>query len=119
MVQLLAQFVTHYYSTFDADRKNLAPLYRDTSMLTFQSDQVLGASAITEKLAGLPFQKVVHKYDRTDAQPTPNGILIVVAGQLLVDDGEQPLSYTQTFLLAQDGSGSYYVQNDVFNLVVF
>jgi hypothetical protein len=36
-----------------------------------------------------------------------------------VDDGEQPLSYTQTFLLAQDASGSYYVQNDIFNLVVF
>ncbi|KAK4454135.1 nuclear transport factor 2 [Podospora aff. communis PSN243] len=117
--EIAKQFVAHYYTTFDTDRKNLAPLYREGSMLTFQSDQLMGAASIGEKLAGLPFTKVVHKYDRTDAQPTPSGILIVVAGQLLVDDGEQPLSYTQTFLLAQDPSGSYYVQNDIFNLVVF
>jgi hypothetical protein len=36
-----------------------------------------------------------------------------------VDDSEAPLSYTQAFLLAQDASGGWYVQNDVFKLVVF
>lgn len=29
------------------------------------------------------------------------------------------MPYTQTFLLAQDPAGQWYVQNDIFNLVVF
>ncbi|KAK3994603.1 nuclear transport factor 2 [Cladorrhinum sp. PSN332] len=111
------QFVQHYYTTFDADRKQLAPLYRDNSMLTFQSAQSLGGAAIAEKLAGLPFQQVKHQIAALDAQPTPTGgIVILVTGHLLVDEEQNPLSYSQFFHLAQDSSQSWFVQNDIFLL---
>ncbi|KAK1827700.1 nuclear transport factor 2 [Podospora conica] len=117
---IATQFVAHYYTTFDAERKNLASLYRDDSKMTFESDQLAGASAITDKLAGLPFQKVQHKYGGVDAQPTPTGaIVILVTGQLVVDDSTAPLSYSQTFVLGTDAAGGWYVQNDIFKLVVF
>ncbi|KAK3303302.1 uncharacterized protein B0T15DRAFT_539790 [Chaetomium strumarium] len=82
---IATQFVDHYYKTFDADRSGLASLYRENSMLTFQDSQHLGVSGIVEKLVNLPFQKVTHQPTTTDAQPTPNGgIMILVCGQLLV-----------------------------------
>ncbi|GAB1315949.1 Nuclear transport factor 2 [Madurella fahalii] len=113
------EFVTHYYSTFDNDRKALAILYRENSMLTFQSAQSLGAANITEKLTGLPFQKIRHVHGEPEAQPTPTGgIMILVNGQLLVDEEQNPLPYSQAFHLSQDAAGQWFVQNDIFSLVL-
>ncbi|KAJ6606411.1 hypothetical protein DFH09DRAFT_1120126 [Mycena vulgaris] len=112
------QFVDYYYETFDADRKNLAPLYREGSMLTFEGDQIAGAAAIVEKLASLPFQKVQHKVTTKDAQPssgTVASLLVSVTGMLVVDDSPNPLQFSQTFHLIPEG-GSYYVFNDIFRL---
>eukprot|EP00835_Amoeboradix_gromovi_P002360 NODE_132_length_18298_cov_0.443101.p11 type:complete len:125 gc:universal NODE_132_length_18298_cov_0.443101:13982-13608(-) len=111
-------FVDFYYNTFDQNRSNLAGLYRDMSMLSFEGNQCQGTANITEKLMSLPFQKVVHKVDSIDAQPSyPDGkhILVSVTGQLLVDDSEQPIKFSQVFFLVNEG-GSYYVFNDIFRL---
>merc|ERR1711879_188081 len=113
------QFTEFYYSTFDSDRSSLAALYRDHSMLTFESEQFQGAKGITDKLQALPFQKVVHKISTLDAQPSSPSvasIIVLVTGQLVVDDSPNPLSYSQTFQLIPEGS-TYYVFNDVFRLV--
>jgi hypothetical protein len=45
------QFTEFYYVQFDSDRKQLFPLYRDNSMLTFESASVVGALSIVEKLS--------------------------------------------------------------------
>ncbi|KAI9151670.1 Nuclear transport factor 2 [Paramyrothecium foliicola] len=113
------QFIEFYYNTFDTDRKTLANLYREQSMLTFESASVLGANAIVEKLAGLPFEKVKHQVSTLDAQPTmtEGGIVILVTGQLLVDEEQRPMNYTQAFQLARDAQGQYFVYNDLFKLV--
>ncbi|KAL2255939.1 hypothetical protein VTK26DRAFT_2451 [Humicola hyalothermophila] len=117
--EVATQFVTHYYTTFDTDRTNLASLYRKNSMLTFQESQSLGAANIAGKLVSLPFQKVKHVYGPPDAQPTPNGgILILVTGQLLVDEEQNPLAYSQAFQLCQDANGQWFVMNDIFKLVL-
>ncbi|KAI9832895.1 MAG: Nuclear transport factor 2 [Sarea resinae] len=113
------QFVAFYYKTFDENRQNLAMLYRDESMLTFEGNPVQGAAQIVEKLGSLPFQKVQHQYSTADAQPSggAGGIIVMVTGALLVDEEQKPMSYTQTFQLLPDGQGSYFVFNDVFRLV--
>ena len=50
----------------------------------------------------LPFQKVQHQVATTDVQPSLNrAIMVMVTGALLVDDQAQPMSYSQTFQLAQ------------------
>jgi len=88
-------------------------------MLTFESASVLGVNAIVEKLSGLPFEKVKHQVSTLDAQPTmvEGGIIILVTGQLLVDEEQRPMNYTQTFQLARDPSQQYFVFNDIFKLV--
>lgn len=95
----------------------MSELQREGSMLTFESSASLGANAIVEKLSNLPFQQVKHQVSTLDAQPSVNGgVLVLVTGQLLVDEEQRPMNYTQTFQLLPEG-GSFYVFNDIFKLV--
>ncbi|EGF78384.1 hypothetical protein BATDEDRAFT_90859 [Batrachochytrium dendrobatidis JAM81] len=110
-------FVDFYYATFDRNRAELTPLYKDHSMLSFEGQQFLGP-AIVKKLAELPFQKVNHQVVTVDAQPSnpaPGPLLVTVTGRLLVDDEQNPQHFSQTFQLVPEGS-SYYVFNDIFRL---
>lgn len=112
------QFTTFYYSAFDTNRSSLASLYRNESMLTFEGLPIQGATAILEKLRGLPFAKVEHKVTTLDAQPsspTAASLIVNVTGLLVVDDSPNPLQFSQVFQLIPDGS-SYYVLNDIFRL---
>ncbi|CEH16026.1 nuclear transport factor 2 [Ceraceosorus bombacis] len=118
MDQIAQQFTDFYYQTFDSDRSALANLYRANSMLTFEGAQVSGAQPIVEKLSGLPFQRVQHKVETRDAQPTGDGnaLVVMVTGALQVDDSPQPMRFSQVFTLNPE-NGSYYVFNDLFRLV--
>ncbi|KZO95752.1 nuclear transport factor 2 [Calocera viscosa TUFC12733] len=111
------QFVSYYYTTFDGGRNGLLPLYREGSMLTFEGAQIMGAASIIEKLTSLPFEKVQHRVDTIDAQPSnaQGGLMVMVTGALVVDDSPNPLHFCQAFQLLPE-SGSYFVQNDVFRL---
>ncbi|KAL8923990.1 MAG: hypothetical protein Q9208_004274 [Pyrenodesmia sp. 3 TL-2023] len=117
--QHVEQFTEFYYTTFDRDRSELGPLYRDQSMLTFESAAVQGTSNIVEKLVSLPFGKIKHQIATFDAQPSneQGGILVMVTGALLIDEEERPMNYTQIFQLLPNGSGSYFVFNDMFKLI--
>ncbi|GAC94158.1 hypothetical protein PHSY_001727 [Pseudozyma hubeiensis SY62] len=118
MERIAQEFTDFYYSTFDSDRNALVNLYRANSMLTFEGSQVQGAPAIVEKLTSLPFQKVQHKVETRDAQPTGDGnsLVVLVTGTLAVDDGANPLKFSQAFTLNPE-NGSFYVFNDVFRYV--
>ncbi|MER6949197.1 nuclear transport factor 2 family protein [Nonomuraea sp. NPDC000554] len=109
------QFIPYYYNTFDSDRRALEGLYRDNSVLTFESSQTEGAAAIAEKLAGLSFVNVKHEVQTKDAQPAADGAILVLVTGVIEADGS-PFKFAQTFVLMQDG-GSYYVANDVFKLI--
>ncbi|KAF7312198.1 Nuclear transport factor 2 [Mycena indigotica] len=116
--QVAGQFIDFYYQTFDTNRGGLASLYRDSSMLSFEGSQILGTTAIVEKLTSLPFEKVQHKVTTKDAQPssgTVASLLVSVTGLLVVDDSPNPLQFSQVFHLLPEG-GTYYVFNDIFRL---
>jgi hypothetical protein len=108
-------FCTQYYDAFDMDRKLLAPLFTDVSIMSFEGDIKIGMKAIIEKLTSLPFTTVKHIATEIDCQPTVDScILISVLGQLKADE-DQPKSFHQSFLL-KSINGTYYVVNDVFRL---
>lgn len=48
----------------------------------------------------------------------PNGILVSVSGNLVIDDGTNPMKFAQCFHLLPDPAqpGSYWVHNDIFRL---
>lgn len=113
-------FTDFYYNTFDGNRSQLASLYRQGSMLSWEGQQILGSQAITEKLTSLPFAKVQHRTISIDAQPGihPNSVVVLVTGQLLIDDETNPQFFTEAFTLVSEGGNSYYVYNDIFRLVL-
>eukprot|EP00296_Roombia_truncata_P009202 JP447770.1.p2 GENE.JP447770.1~~JP447770.1.p2 ORF type:complete len:124 (+),score=35.42 JP447770.1:60-431(+) len=110
-------FVNHYYNVFDTNRAGLQSLYQAQSMLTFEGQQLLGPEAIVGKLTSLPFQAVKHQVSTCDVQPAPNGILVFVCGQLVVDEDPNPLKFSQVFqLLPLPDNSGYWVFNDMFRL---
>lgn len=114
-------FVQHYYQLFDTNRAGLAALYQEGSMFTFEGEQFGGSQAIMQKLVnGMHFSTVQHKVSTCDAHPSPlgNGILCFVTGLLVVDQDTNPLHFAQTFHLLPTANGSWYIQNDLFRLVM-
>ncbi|KAI8837275.1 nuclear transport factor 2 [Chytriomyces cf. hyalinus JEL632] len=119
--QIAKGFTEFYYNAFDTNRAQLAPLYRDMSMLTYEDKQFVGAQNIVNHLAGLPFTRIKHVITKCDAQPshpTQGSILITVMGQLQFDDSPAPMPFTQTFHLYPEGPSNYFVYNDMFRLVL-
>eukprot|EP00053_Salpingoeca_punica_P020673 m.212200 g.212200 ORF g.212200 m.212200 type:complete len:125 (-) comp19811_c0_seq1:265-639(-) len=115
--QIGMAFQSHFYTTFDTNRVNLAPLYGADSLLTFEEEQFQGQAKIMEKLMALPFSVVQHKVTKVDCQPTDNGAILVMVVGLLQADQDKPLGFSQTFLL-KPASGSYYIGNDIFRLAL-
>ena len=50
--------------------------------MTFEGEQFMGQSAITQKLSGLPFQTVSHDVLTADYQPSPGGCILVMVRSL-------------------------------------
>ena len=112
------QFIAHYYNTLTTDRANLGNLYTEQSMLTYEGEQFMGPQSIMEKLSGLPNLTYDAASAVADYQPSNNGgIFVLVSGCLFIDGNqEQPLRFTQTFLLCPGGTAGYYIHNEMFRL---
>merc|ERR1712226_331971 len=119
--QIGKAFTDQYYRLFDdpAQRPQLVSLYNpEQSLMTFEGQQMQGAVKIMEKVASLTFQKIQRSITACDTQPTfDGGVLISVLGQLKTDD-DPPHGFTQTFVLKPDASGGFYIQHDMFRLVL-
>ncbi|KAJ3199112.1 Nuclear transport factor 2, partial [Clydaea vesicula] len=113
--QVAKAFTDFYYQAFDQNnRASLRGLYKDISMMTFETSQVQGIENIIAKLTSLPFTKIQRKIATLDAQPsnpTSGTILIMVTGQLLIDDEKNPQHFSQSFQLVPDGPGNYFIFN--------
>ena len=116
--QVAKMFVEHYYSTFDADRANLASLYQESSMLTFEGQKILGSQNIVAKLVSLPFQQCKHTISTVDCQPSgpAGGMLVFVSGTLQLAGEQHALKFSQMFHLMPTPQSSFYVFNDIFRL---
>uniref|UniRef100_A0A8C9GHK2 NTF2 domain-containing protein n=1 Tax=Piliocolobus tephrosceles TaxID=591936 RepID=A0A8C9GHK2_9PRIM len=101
------QFVNHYFQLFNTGRNELASLYKDVSMMSFENDQCKGTNQILERLNKLP-QTVIHKCLSLDIQPTHNnGILILVCGDIVIEENK-PLKFVRTFHLLPSMTGEYF-----------
>merc|ERR1711916_3635 len=113
-------FTTHYYNTFDQNRAALSALYNDSSMMSFEGHKIMGKTNIHAKLTeGLNFQRSRHRLQTVDAHPSPNnGVLVSVGGEILVDDEEKPLRFSQVFNLQPipGQQGGFFILSDLFRL---
>lgn len=113
-------FTQQYYALFDdpTQRHQLVNLYNaESSLMTFEGQQMQGAAKIMEKFGSLTFQKIAHLVTAVDCQPMfDGGILINVLGQLKTDD-DHPQSFNQTFIL-RPANDSFFIQHDIFRVVL-
>lgn len=111
-------FVNHYYSLFDTNRSALQPLYKPQSMLSFEGEKFQGDANIIGKLNSLAFSRVQHLVKSLDCHPSgADTVIVVVCGDLCVDNNPNPLKFSQTFHLIPDKqTNGYWVHNDIFRL---
>ncbi|KAG5485673.1 hypothetical protein GH5_06955 [Leishmania sp. Ghana 2012 LV757] len=112
-----AGFVQHYYTFFSAQRNQLAGIYRPSTLLTWQTEQVQGVDAIMARFASLGFAEAAFKQDNIDCQPSMSGgVIVVVNGEVKLKDEQHSLKFNDVFHLALE-NGQWYVSNQIFNIV--
>eukprot|EP00795_Rhopilema_esculentum_P001083 gene1083-15416_t len=107
-------------SGFDAGTPKIPSSFKvPQSTLSFEGTDLQGEVQISEKLKGLPFQKVEHSVTTVDVQPTvDNGLIVFVIGQLKTDS-DPPHGFSQVFHLKQNPvTNSLVVLNDIFRLML-
>ncbi|KAL7799197.1 hypothetical protein V8C37DRAFT_399019 [Trichoderma ceciliae] len=120
--EIAKQFVNGFFTGMSTNIQGLAAVYNSESVLTFESQKFEGASAILEKLTGLPFKMSGHQLSTLDAQLASGDLLILVTGKLKVDDDENLINFVQNFKVSVgQGPGGeitgFVVKNDIFKLV--
>jgi len=117
--QLLGEeFVKQYYNVFDTNREQLAVLYAQDAMFTFEDHMAQGPVAIKDILTQkLRFSSILHVVTKIDCQPTSdNGVVLLVTGQLKTDE-DPPHAYSQMFYL-KNVAGAYCIGHDIFRLSI-
>jgi hypothetical protein len=86
------------------------------SMMTFEGQQFQGPTDIVQKLASIGAVK--HTVKSRDIQPTfsENALVIFVTGTVQIS-GDNPLHYSELFILLSTAPQQYYVHNCIFRLL--
>jgi hypothetical protein len=85
------------------------------SMMTFEGQQFQGPTAIVEKLSAIG--SVKHTVKSRDLQPTfsENALVIFVTGTVQIS-GDNPIHFSELFILVSTAPQQYYVHNCIFRL---
>lgn len=112
------QFLNTYYELMSQNRAGLLQLFNDHSCMTYEEDSFKGLKEIKDKLESIGGVVIKYEFDKFDIQPgvVDGTLLIVVIGGLKMDN-DPPFKFTQTFQLAPNGKGGYYIHNDILRLI--
>ncbi|KAJ5934618.1 hypothetical protein N7466_004165 [Penicillium verhagenii] len=110
-------FVEQYYTTMSRNPDKLPLFYSRRSQLVFGTEAesvpvAIGTKAINDKIKELDFQDCKVRVLNVDSQASFDNILVAVIGEIS-NKSEPSRKFAQTFVLAQQPSG-YYVLNDIF-----
>ncbi|KAK3163052.1 hypothetical protein QOZ80_1BG0096960 [Eleusine coracana subsp. coracana] len=115
-------FVQQYYHILHESPDQVHKFYQDASILGRQDTNgtmvsVTTLQDINEKIMSMDFRNCLTEIETADAQPShKDGVLIVVTGSLTSSEGICR-KFTQTFFLAPQESGGYFVLNDVLRFI--
>ncbi|XP_031477838.1 nuclear transport factor 2-like [Nymphaea colorata] len=115
-------FVHQYYHILHQSPESVYRFYQDSSKLGRPDAQEAMSSittmqAINEKILSMDYGEFRSEIKTVDAQDSLNGgVLVLVTGHLISKDNAKR-SFTQSFFLAPQDKGGYYVLNDIFRYV--
>ena len=83
--------------------------------MTFEGQQFQGPTDIVQKLASVG--PVKHTVKSRDIQPTfnENALVIFVTGLVQIS-GDNPIHFSELFILVSTAPQQYYVHNSIFRL---
>ncbi|KAI5919954.1 hypothetical protein F4810DRAFT_458143 [Camillea tinctor] len=113
-------FVEQYYTTLSKTPEKLHLFYGKRSQFVYgQEAQIanvsVGRSTIQERIKELDFQDCKVRVSNVDSQASFENIVIQVIGETSNKTGD-PKKFVQTFVLAQQPSG-YFVLNDILRYI--
>ncbi|CAN6312334.1 unnamed protein product [Urochloa humidicola] len=115
-------FVQQYYHILHEQPDQVHKFYQESSVVGRpESDGIMvyvtTLGNINEKIMSMDFRNFLTEIETADAQLSyKDGVLIVVTGSLTSDEGVCR-RFTQSFFLAPQESGGYFVRNDVFRFI--
>ncbi|XP_060553317.1 uncharacterized protein LOC132714447 [Ruditapes philippinarum] len=113
-------FAKQYYQMYDTGNiDQLASMYHDSALLTFEGDQKQGKEAIRAK-HGVLAAKTCHNITTIDCQPTynDNGVTVSIVGQIKTEGEDKVLGFTHMFIIRPFEDGNFYITNEVFRLAL-
>ena len=91
---------------------DISSFYGDDSILSFESETIIGKNDISEKLKNLKVNTIPTNYS---VQPSINGILIYFCGNFQILGEQNQMPFTRCIFLAHN-NGSYYIKNDIYKV---
>ncbi|KAM0827155.1 hypothetical protein ACQ4PT_068381 [Festuca glaucescens] len=116
-------FVNQYYHILNGSPDQVHKFYQDTSRIGWAGsdgvmEYVTTLPEINKKIMSMDFSKYLTKIDNADAVLSLNGsALIVVTGSLTSVSDDVRQRFTQTFFLAPQETGGYFVLNDMLRFL--
>ncbi|XP_072992715.1 nuclear transport factor 2-like [Typha latifolia] len=115
-------FVQQYYHVLHRSPEQVYKFYHDSSILGRPDSEGIMTSvstmeAINDKILSLDFSNCFTEIETADSQLSyRNGVFILVTGSLTGTDNVRR-KFTQSFFLAPQETGGFFVLNDVFRFV--
>ena len=91
---------------------DISNFYGNDSILTFESEVIIGKEEIVSKLKNLSVNTIPTNYS---VQPSVNGILIYFSGSFQIVGEQNQMPFTRCIFLAHN-NGSYYIKNDIYKV---
>ncbi len=91
---------------------DISNFYGNDSILTFESENIIGKEEIVGKLKNLQVNTIPTNYS---VQPSINGILIYFSGQFQIIGEQNQMPFSRCIFLAHN-NGSYYIKNDIYKV---
>lgn len=112
-------FTQQYYQIFSNNKADLRSIYRSSTLMTWVGEQIQGVDAILQKFSALSFNQSRINAELIDCHPSlSGGVLVVVNGEVLLQNEQHPLKFNDVFHLAIDESnGQWFVSNQLFRIV--
>ncbi|KAG5939169.1 hypothetical protein E4U53_007861 [Claviceps sorghi] len=113
-------FVEQYYTTLSKSPEKLHLFYSKRSQFVYGREAEVanvsvGRQQIQERIKALEFQDCKVRVSNVDTQASFDNIVIQVIGETS-NKGAEPKKFVQTFVLAQQPSG-YFVLNDILRYI--
>lgn len=114
-------FLEQYFGAMQLNREgrqSLINFYSNASQMTYTGSHFKGLKDIAEKIESFGFESIQYQNMTSDVQegPIPGSMLVFVSGHLMMDGSEQ-FRFSQIFNIVPNGSGGYYIHNDIFSII--